>query len=150
MPSHRTVLQAVFIVAITALCAVDGDAAKASKAPDMAGVWSLTDTVDSSTCSDVKVGTKRAMLLTIDQENKDDDAGEMGILTAAAVGSTAHEKYTGKVGGALGSEFELNAHVGIASSKLSGKAIKKKLTGTRREVASNSCTVTSTFTAKQL
>jgi len=150
MPAHRTVLQAACIVAITALCAVDGDAASASKAPDMSGVWSLTDTVDSSTCSDVAVGTRRAMLLTIDQENKDDDAGEMGILTAAAVGSTAYEKYAGKVGGALGSEFELDAHVGVASSKLTGKVVKKKLSGTRREVASNSCTVMSTFTAKQL
>ena len=147
MPARRHIL---VIFAIAMLLAMDGNAAKPAKAPDMSGVWALTDTVDSSTCSGIKPGDRRAMLLTIDQTNTEDDSGETGHLTVSATGSSPYQKYEGKTGGTLGSEFELDANVGVATSKLTGKYTKKKLSGTRREVASNSCTVMSTFAAKQL
>ena len=150
MPAQRTVLHFVSIVAIAGLCAMDGNAAKALKAPDIAGVWSFVDTVDTSTCTDVKVGTKRGLLLTIDQENTADDSGETGNLTVAVTGNTTYQKYSGKVTAQTASQFELNGNVGVATSKLTCKYTKKKLSGTRRDVGVNSCTVMSSFTAKQL
>jgi len=150
MSAQKTVLQFVSIVAIAGLCAMDGNAAKTLKAPDMAGVWSFVDTVDTSTCNDMKVGTRRGLLLTIDQETTSDDSGKTGNLTVAVVGRTSHKKYSGQVTGQTGGQFELNGNVGAATSKLTGKYSKKKLSGTRRDVAANSCTVMSSFTAKQL